>query len=629
MKYWILLILLIASTQLIAQQVDSLQTLRLQEVKVYGLPITKYAAGSKIEHLGLSDKSCLLDHALGQASSLYFKTYGNSQVSTIAFRGTSASHTAVLWNGININSASLGQTDFSLLPVFLLDEISLQYGTSSSIYGSDAIGGSVLINTSKPTFSRGLKLNFHQDVGSFKNLFSGVKAEASGERWVIRSKIMYRTLENNFPFTSKAVGHRKIQQHAAVEQYGIDQQVHYRIAETNWLSLDALVTYNFREIQPTVTADDNGTLEDTNARVNLSYHGSYGQSNVYGSCGYVNEDKVYNSTDRTRVHQINALFNVDRPLNLRSSIRYGANWTLFMSNVENYVSNLNESRFDGFLSFNYALLPVWNISLNARQSLYAGRYAPLSPSFGSEVSVIRKERRSLLFRSQLSRGYRVPTLNDRFWNPGGNPGLRPENAWHTEGGLTWERKEKHTVKAEATVYETWTDQWILWQPTEQGFWSPSNLQKVNSYGAETSVKHAFAVSESSFIQSGISYSYTRSKNRKGLTPTDQSTVNTQLPYVPYHRANFSGKWIKNKIVTEIYLDYTGKRYTALDNAEYQALKSYLLTGFSMADSFAFGNSSLTVRLQIDNIFDVYYENVRNLAMPGRNYLASLMMKFNR
>ena len=49
-------------------------------------------------------------------TSIFVKQYGRATLSTVAFRGTSPSHTQVTWNGMRINSPMLGMTDFSMIP---------------------------------------------------------------------------------------------------------------------------------------------------------------------------------------------------------------------------------------------------------------------------------------------------------------------------------------------------------------------------------------------------------------------------------------------------------------------------------------------------------------------------------
>src|SRR5688500_5950650 len=84
-----------------AQVVD---TTYLREVAIYGLPVTSYATGSKVDKIKSGEEVRTLSDQLIDETSFYLKTYGNNQLSTITIRGTTASQTAVLWNGININS---------------------------------------------------------------------------------------------------------------------------------------------------------------------------------------------------------------------------------------------------------------------------------------------------------------------------------------------------------------------------------------------------------------------------------------------------------------------------------------------------------------------------------------------
>src|SRR5947209_4205122 len=102
----------------LAQLKDSV----LRQVTVYGLPEEKFLHGSVIISIDSTLKARESSRHLGELLSLqlpiYFRNYGNGMLSSISMRGTSPQHTAVLWNGININSFSLGQADFSILPSF-------------------------------------------------------------------------------------------------------------------------------------------------------------------------------------------------------------------------------------------------------------------------------------------------------------------------------------------------------------------------------------------------------------------------------------------------------------------------------------------------------------------------------
>ena len=80
-------------------------------------------------------------------TSIFVKQYGRATLSTVAFRGTSPSHTQVTWNGMRINSPMLGMTDFSMIPSYFIDDASLLHGTSSVNEAGGGLGGAVKLST--------------------------------------------------------------------------------------------------------------------------------------------------------------------------------------------------------------------------------------------------------------------------------------------------------------------------------------------------------------------------------------------------------------------------------------------------------------------------------------------------
>lgn len=69
-----------------------------------------------------------------------------------------------------------------------------------------------------------------------------------------------------------------------------------------------------------------------------------------------------------------------------------------------------------------------------------------------------------------------PTLNDLYWEPGGNPALRPEKS--TALALKGRRRLGGTVLLHAdAVYSHYADL-IEWQPGPGGVWSPKNLRSA-------------------------------------------------------------------------------------------------------------------------------------------------------
>ena len=67
----------------------------------------------------------------------------------VRFRGAEANHTLVLFEGIEISDPVNGDTDFGLLTALPVGRIEVLRGASSSIHGSDAVGGVVSLSAAR------------------------------------------------------------------------------------------------------------------------------------------------------------------------------------------------------------------------------------------------------------------------------------------------------------------------------------------------------------------------------------------------------------------------------------------------------------------------------------------------
>src|SRR5688500_6756660 len=183
----------------------------LEAVTVYGLPEERYLTGSSVHSLDSAvlhqESNRHLGDALAEQLPIYFRNYGSGMISGISLRGTSPSHTAVLWNGININSFSHGQADFSILPSDAFGDVKVHTGGGSARFGSGAFGGTILLNSS---LTEGNAFSISQDVGSFGKYFTSLKNSSVIGKWRLATKFYHVVSENNFKIL--ATGER--QQHA-------------------------------------------------------------------------------------------------------------------------------------------------------------------------------------------------------------------------------------------------------------------------------------------------------------------------------------------------------------------------------------------------------------------------------
>ncbi len=186
-------------------QLDSINY--LDEVVLSDVRLYQNSGGNRLQVLKdstLEQNEPVLSNLLKFNSPIYFKENGPGMVASAAFRGTTASQTAVVWNGININSQFTGQTDFNTILTSGYDRIVVRSGGGSVLYGSGAIGGSVHLNNDLD-FGRGFKNELQLQAGSFSSFFGNYKTEYSSEKTSVQFGLSRYSSDNDF----KYLGYRK------------------------------------------------------------------------------------------------------------------------------------------------------------------------------------------------------------------------------------------------------------------------------------------------------------------------------------------------------------------------------------------------------------------------------------
>ncbi|EAY27564.1 TonB-dependent receptor, putative [Microscilla marina ATCC 23134] len=598
----------------------------LKEVRIYGIPIEKYATGSKVHRLDSALLATVnhttLANILQQQSPVYIKSYGNEMLSTASFRGTGAGHTAVLWNGLNINTLSNGQTDFSLVPMFVIDQVSIQPGSASAMYGSDAIGGSIHLQND-PTWRKGWQAEVQQNIGSFGQYFSAAKASVGTGKFESVSQV-YRYSANNDFRVRISPTENSTQQNASVYNYGFQQALSYRIASNQYVSVQGW--YSFSDKQTQATRGDNFSndlIKQTNTRIVADYvlNDKVGFLNV--KLGYIDDYLLYNENSTTATRRGIATIRYEKQLNTKLSLQVGSQWTHIKTNVDAYGRDIAEDRTAIYGSLRWQVLPRWQLSANVRQAHVTSFVAPFAPSLGSELALYKTNNKSLIFKLLASRNYRVPTLNDRFWQGAGgvgNPTLRPETGWSGETGLAYSQQNKHfSWQAELTYYQMQVTDWILWKPVGS-VWSPENVSQVDGTGVEGSLRLKWQQT-SGYVMLGGNYAYTQSIIAKA---DNADFIGKQLLYTPLHSSNVYAHWQYRGWFIQTDLNHTGLRY--LENSNSSFIEGFTLFNASLGKNFRLGKHWWSLSARVNNMFNEDYESVNNRAMPGRNYQLSLRYK---
>jgi len=582
----------------------------LKPVTIYGLPEARYLAGSgiyRVDSILLADQqSRHLGEILSFQFPIYFRNYGNGMLSGISMRGTSPQHVAVRWNGININSFSLGQSDFSMLPGVAFDDVKVHVGGGSARFGSGAFGGTVLLssgNDQRNTFS------LQQEVASFGRYFTSLKGNIEAGRLSSSSSLYLLKSKNDFPVP----GSNERQPHAAFQQQGFVQHLEYNFSSSKKVELNYWFHDSDRDIQPTIgSQNDSDTQADRNHRLTVTY----AQNNVYGlsklTAGMVDDVIVYNGS-KAEVFRWIGLVSHQYTFQNNLNISFGTEWNHIIAKMEEYGDKVAEDRTDlcGSLQKDIGRL---SLAMNVRQPFVTGLTAPLLPYIGADIELLSHEASHLTLSANASKNFRAPTLNDRYWLGAGRENLNPETSYAGEFGANYSSR---SVKINASAFGQRIEDWIQWVPQANGLYRPENVKQVSISGIESSAEVFFALGKYT-LRGKAGYQFTRSITKK-TAAVDQSAVGKQLIYTPVDAASASVMSTYQTWSSALYVQYSGKRFTEASNSGIYELGPFALVDFSVGKSWVIHRHILAFNFLVKNLFNKTYQLYSGRAMPGRNY----------
>jgi outer membrane cobalamin receptor len=611
-------------------------TLILREFEVVGsYPVNNI--GFKKVHLDsillMPNISSDLSTILSQYSTIFIKSYGSGSLSTPSFRGTSAHHTQVEWNGITLNSPMLGQTDLSQLPVSQFDAIEILYGGASIFSSGGAFGGIVNLTTT-PDWNNRLNLLLAQSLASFGTYNTVLSAAAGTDKFQSITKANFTTSENNFKYYDDNLDSVRELTNGSWYQYGLSEDLFFRFKEKHFLSVKAWYSHDFREIPPNMTY------------LGPSYSDNQENESLRSLAEYKFLEKRYNITVRSAF--------IDDYLRYRNDT---------MDARHRYYSSINRIRFNWLGTKNLTIKPgldftydwvhsdayeelktrmltglfgevVWvagknvKVSLVLREDVVDGSLMPFIFAGGAEYRPVLAWNWS--FSANISRNYRVPTLNDKYWSVSGNPDLQPEESVTAEAGSVFNyqtRNGRFFTEGQLTGYYSWIDNLIIWQPVPGNsfLWSPVNLKTVHARGLEAglNLKYKNGPWEAAV---NTNYNFCRSTNEDS-GGGEGSQDGKQLIYIPVNTLNatLNAGW-KSFYLSYNFL-YTSRRYTGTDNETY--MPGYNLSNIFLGKNMHMDNFVLSLQLEINNLFDLDYQSIANRPMPGRNYAVTLRGGFRK
>ena len=616
----------------------------------------KEAAGMKetrVDSMVMREKMSLsLSELLSQNTSIFIKSNGRGALATASFRGTAPSHTQVSWNGININSPMLGMVDFSLIPVYIIDNVSLKHGTASIADKSGGLGGSVNINNSYNSVDKCIvKCLF--GVGSYNSYDGFLRISGNVKKITSKTRIYYNYSKNDYTFINRGIGNidpetgeitnpLDTNKNANYQKYGVLQELYYRPGEKNIISVKWWGQMADRTIPKATSYEgpDNSNLNnqvDIDNRVVADWNRYNKKSKLQVRSGFAWKQLDYTlknsvpgvgiipavyseSSQRSSYNNITYTDTHLKTVSLKLRIDADFHRVSSKDSVSKTGYSKQRSELSALFAISKSIKKRLNINLMLRQDYIDSQLNPFIPFLGFDFRLIKEK--ELILKGNIARNYHQPTLNDLYWQPGGNPDLLPERGVGGEVGVEYLYSSKRfTLSYEVTAYYNNIDNWIIWIPSFKGYWEPRNIKNVISKGMEMSINTSGALHPFKY-RITATYAYTNSKNYGDPLVWGDASYGKQLVYIPLNSGNFMANIsYSNFFITWQHNSYS-ERYTTSSNdvTRRDWLYPYFMNDLSIGKRVNLNKATLFAELKIYNIFNETYHSVLYRPMPRRNFI---------
>lgn len=569
---------------------------------------------------------------------IQINSYGLGNISTISVRGTNDDHNSVYWNGLKVNSMTLGSTDISLIPAMLdgNDVINLQKNTH-------AIGGA-LNWQNIPDWRNNVKFKWRSDFNSFASFQNSFQLRVGNQRVQWHSAAYYQTAKNNFPYVDVYRFNNPIDtmEHNQLKAGGALNSLFFKMKKQQTFSIHNWYNEKHKEVPSIMGTNEisGRNQKDKSIKTVAKYTKIFSDNELQISVAHTYDYLKYtdkrlptdtflfiNSSYKT--HRLVHTLSYSDSLKHQLHIQTGYTYEMDLANVKEYTKTITEhiGEVYGQLSWH---LNDFNAAFKLSQPFTSYRY--IRPQFVIDWQYTPKQKWYTLALHYADK-YHFPDMNDRYWSPGGNPDLIPETAWSLAlenkiNVLKHRDKFLHNLNCNVDVYYTKIKNNIVWSPINSVLWSPKNIKVTQTYGSDLVLN--YTLSEQRRFQFNLKTIYSFNKSTIVEDVNNEELKGKYLRYKPMH--TFKSNFYIEQQYFGLGLNYMFQslRFTDEENFDFFALKPYhILDAFITFKGNIKQQHDVQIIFKINNITNVAYQSIRSYAQPLRNYSISLIYNFSK
>ena len=543
----------------------------------------------------------------------------NGTLVTVTLQGMDAKYVLFLIDGERIAGEVDGDINYSMLNLQDIDHIEIIKGASSSLYGSNAIGGVINIITKK--INEPFDAKFYSRYSKYNELYSG--GSIALKKGIIGSRTSINFSRTDGYDVTPQTPHDWTQNPYTL--YQISQK--FEITPSSKLSFAPYFTY-YQFERGNVSArpvhdlyiDLSGGLKGQyyfgKSSIDFSYYRD--RYNTYTVLEQLSNRRDTASFDFIQTFRTQGNFHLTDKNNLVAGLEYNTE-RLFSTRVEGGLKNASETVF--YLQEDIRIGERWEFIAGLRGSNHSNYGFNAAP----KISAMFKQG-FLNFRASAGTGFRSPDLKQLYFYFDhfgeffviGNPQLKPESSKYISGSMEFSRPWNNTS---VTVYRNVLSDMI----TERIISLPDAVETTYQYEnvASASVNGIDLLSKQKIFKGvwlSAGYSYVHAlDNETGL----------QLYNTAKHSGNISADYNFRKknysFTAQLYCQLMGERIYLNPDGTTGYDRPYNNWRFTISQEFKW----LRISTGLDNIFGVVIPNNYDFISPGRRFFVGLNVDFGK
>ncbi len=598
------------------------------------------SSSSSVASINVSDAARIgeikVEEGLRDVPSVDVVETGFNGQTSVFIRGANSYHTLVMLDGVKLYDPMdpNGAFNFAHLTFDNLERVEVVRGPQSALYGSDAIGGLVSMETKKAmdtffnaSFEGGSYYTTNEsfDMGAYVNrlhfTFGGSQYNTKGisqaeaknnnqerdpyDRTVFSARIDYDFTDNltaggtfrytiaHFKYDNFGIDYPNL--HATHENHSFTQYIEQRLFDWWKYKINLGWMINLRR-------DFDDPFDGArSAYVRDKYYGKYFRLDYQNTFRILDIDSIVVGYEH--MEELG-----------HSYYEYTVPGFSSVSNMPKVIARNDSFYIENRFNLKDRLTATQGMRIDHHS--YAGTHVTYKLDGSYLLPTATK------IRGVYATGFKAPTLYQlnvpaipaEAWGGGafggGNPNLKPETSDSYEYGLDQYMLGEKII-ASVVYFHNRFKNLINTTTSNDGLFNTTqymNTGKAYTYGVESELK--FKPYDK--ISGAVSYTWIRTK--------DMST-DSELLRRPNNKLKLQVNWkIFPRFETDLIIRYTGPRMDSGQNK----LKQYTTTDVTFNYEL---NKTFTIFTRIENLFNVHYQEVRLNGAPGINAYGGIRAKF--